>query len=236
MEDSASSSSDAVPRPSQQSCTNSQKTFYSVTYALPGQIAYCIPRMSADPKYRQNLLRLLEAQSGIRYQEINEDTGSLVIAYESGLMSDMEMREHLASLFQAAETTKDTEVTVPPTKEPTISPSPPQSVTNSRTTEQPEKVAYSVVHSIPGRVRFHVPQIATDPAYIQRLEALLQSDPVVISKRINRHAASVIITYQPGKVRRPPQQPLQSIFAVAVAYFSSLIESAGITANISSNK
>ncbi|MEJ1931375.1 HMA2 domain-containing protein [Nostoc sp. NIES-2111] len=235
MEDSASSSSDAVPRPLQQSCTHSQKTFYSVTYALPGQIAYCIPRMSEDPKYRQNLLRLLEAQSGIRYQEINEDTGSLVIAYESGLMSDMEMREHLASLFQAAEMTK-TEVTLTSTKEPIISPSPPQSVTNSQATEQPVKVAYSVVHSIPGRVRFHVPKIATDSAYVQRLEALLQSDPVVISERINRMAASVIITYQPGKVRRLPQQPLQSIFAVAVAYFSSLIESAGITANTSSSK
>jgi hypothetical protein len=235
MEDSASSSSDAVPRPSQHSCTHPEKIFYSVTYALPGQIAYCIPRMSEDPKYRQSLLRLLEAQSGIRYQEINADTGSLVIAYESGFMSDIEIHEHLASLFQAAETTNDTEVTLSATKEPIISPSPPQSVTDLQPTEQPVKVAYSVVHSIPGRVRFHVPQIATDPAYVQRLEALLQSDPVVISERINREAASVIINYQPGKVKRSKDK-LQSVFAIAVKHFSSLIESAGITANTSNTR
>ncbi|MBD2347068.1 hypothetical protein [Anabaena subtropica] len=229
MEDSASSSSDAVPRPPRHNCTHPEKVFYSVTYALPGQIGFCVPRMSEDPKYRQHLLRLLETQNGITYQEVNSATGSLVVAYESGLMSDMEMREHLASLFQKADITKDIEVTaVSPTTEPVASSSPPQSVTHSQPTEQPVKVAYSVVHAIPGRVRFHVPQVAIDPAYVERLEALLQSDPVVISERINRETASVVITYQPGKVQRPKQQ-LQSIFAVAISHFSSLIQSAAMT-------
>lgn len=274
MEDSASSSSDAVPRPSPNSYTGSEKLFYSVTYALPGQITYCIPWISEDPKYRQRLLRLLEAQSGISYQNI-DTTGSLVVTYDSGLISSTEIRERLASLFQRAKLIDDTEEkSVPSTAESVTLPSAPESVTATTATEPasesfidtltteptsesiidipvtksaPEfitdtpatepaiKVEYSVVHSIPGRVRFYVPQIATDPAYVQRLQALLKSDPIVTSERINREAASVIITYKPGKVPRPKDE-LQSIFAIAVAHFSSLIQSAGITSNKSSSR
>ncbi|ABA24662.1 hypothetical protein Ava_5065 [Trichormus variabilis ATCC 29413] len=233
MDDSASSSSDAVPRPPRHNCTHPIKVFYSVTYALPGQVAFCIPRISEDPNYLQHLQRLLAKETGITTEEVNLATGSLVIAYQSGLMSDVEMREHLANILQSADMTDDTELTPgSPTAEPVTSSSPPQSVTHSQPTEQQIKVAHSVVHAIPGRVRFHVPQVATDPAYVQRLEALLQSDPVVISERINREAASVVIIYKPGKVQRPKQQ-LQSIFAVAIAHFSSLIQSAA-TAKISS--
>ncbi|HEY9800607.1 MAG TPA: hypothetical protein V6D25_09625 [Leptolyngbyaceae cyanobacterium] len=275
MEDSASSSSDAVPRPSPNSDTHPKKIFYSITYALPGQITYCIPRISEDANYRQRLLRLLEAQTGISYQDVNAATGSLVVAYKSGLISSTEIREHLASLFETANLTDDTEVTsVPSTAESVILPSAPESITDTPATEPASesitdtpatepmsesiidsstiepasesitdtpatepaiKVEYSVVHSIPGRVRFHVPQIAIDPAYVQRLQALLKSDPIVTSERINREAASVIITYKPGKVPKPKDE-LQSIFAIAVAYFSSLIQSAGITSNKSSSR
>jgi hypothetical protein len=62
------------------------------------------------------------------------------------------------------------------------------------------QLVYSVVHAIPGRVRFHVPGLAEDPVYGQRLEKLLRLDPLVIHLRLNYHAASVVITYQPGEV------------------------------------
>lgn len=62
------------------------------------------------------------------------------------------------------------------------------------------QVVYSVVHAIPGRIRFHVPRLAEDSAYQQRLEKLLRLDPQVIQVRMNYHAASVLITYQPGDV------------------------------------
>ncbi|MBD2500300.1 hypothetical protein [Anabaena azotica] len=404
MEDSASSS-DAVPRPSPNSYTNPEKIFSSIIYALPGQITYCIPRISEDANYRQRLLRLLEAQTGISYKDVNAATGSLVVAYESRLMSSTEIRKHLASLFETANLTDDTDVTsVPSTAKSVILPSAPESIIDKPATEPAPKsiidkpatepapksiidapatepapksiidapatepapksiidapatepapksiidkpttepasesitdkpatepasesiidkpttepapksiidkpatepasesitdkpatepapksiidkpatkpasesitdkpatepapksiidkpatkpasesiidapatepaikVEYSVVHSIPGRVRFYVPQIATDPAYVQRLQALLQSDPIVTSERINREAASVIITYKPGKVPKPKDE-LQSIFAIAVAHFSSLIQSAGITSNKSSSR
>jgi hypothetical protein len=62
------------------------------------------------------------------------------------------------------------------------------------------QLVYSVVHAIPGRIRFHVPRLAEDLAYQQRLEKLLRLDPQVIQVRMNYHAASVVITYQPGDV------------------------------------
>jgi Heavy metal associated domain 2 len=228
MEDCASSS-DAVPRPTQHHVS------YSVTYALPGQVVFCVPRISEDAKYLQNLLRLLETQSGVISQEVNSVTGTLVISYQSELTSDMEMRVHLATLLQTAD---DAEVvTVEPemepvtshnaevvTVEPVVSPSPTQSEIHPHTIEQPIKIACSIVHAIPGRVRFHVPQVASDPAYVQRLEALLKSDPLVVSERINRKAASVVITYQ-------TKQQLQNVFTTAVSHLINLIQSAGISAN-----
>ncbi|MBW4556658.1 MAG: hypothetical protein KME59_12080 [Trichormus sp. ATA11-4-KO1] len=59
---------------------------------------------------------------------------------------------------------------------------------------------HKVVHVIPGRIRFHVPQIAEDRAYGRRLERLIKTDSQVISVRVNYDAASIAIAYQPGEV------------------------------------
>ncbi len=60
--------------------------------------------------------------------------------------------------------------------------------------------AYSVVHTIPGRVRFSVPRIAQHRAYARRLEKLVKADVQVTSVRINRDAASIVITYEGGVI------------------------------------
>jgi hypothetical protein len=52
-----------------------------------------------------------------------------------------------------------------------------------------------IVHSVPGRVRLKILQLADDPAFAKRLERLLNSDDSVISVRINRLANSVVINY-----------------------------------------
>ncbi|WYM03162.1 MAG: HMA2 domain-containing protein [Gloeotrichia echinulata CP02] len=62
------------------------------------------------------------------------------------------------------------------------------------------KIAYSIVHIIPGRIRFHVPQIAEDRGYGRRLETLLKNDPQVTSVRVNDDAASIAIAYQPSDI------------------------------------
>ncbi len=77
---------------------------------------------------------------------------------------------------------------------------------NSSTVERPrlvdtvEKVAYSVVHAIPGRIRFNVPRIGKDGAYAKRLERLINTEPHVTSVRVNSDAASIAIAYQSSEL------------------------------------
>ncbi len=54
---------------------------------------------------------------------------------------------------------------------------------------------YQIVHSVPGRIRIKIPQLAEDPEFVQRLQQLLNNDDCVIKVRVNRSAASVIINY-----------------------------------------
>ncbi|AFY45927.1 HMA2 domain-containing protein [Nostoc sp. PCC 7107] len=61
-------------------------------------------------------------------------------------------------------------------------------------------IAYTVVHNIPGRIRFHVPRIAQDQAYTKRLERLLKTDAHVTNVRMNCDAASIAIAFHPGNV------------------------------------
>ncbi|BBD58166.1 hypothetical protein NIES2109_09370 [Nostoc sp. HK-01] len=61
-------------------------------------------------------------------------------------------------------------------------------------------IAYTVVHHIPGRIRFHVPHIAQDKAYTRRLERLLKTDAHVTSVRMNCDAASIAIAFHPSDV------------------------------------
>ncbi|MBW4506157.1 MAG: hypothetical protein KME64_06570 [Scytonematopsis contorta HA4267-MV1] len=63
-------------------------------------------------------------------------------------------------------------------------------------TRKPQKIAYSIVHTIPGRIRFNIPLVAEDSAYARRLERLLKTDSKVTNIRINSDAASVAIYYK----------------------------------------
>ncbi|GET38967.1 hypothetical protein [Microseira wollei] len=58
-----------------------------------------------------------------------------------------------------------------------------------------EQVAYSVVHAIPGRVRFRVSKLVRDAEYAHRLQMLADSDSNITGVRINRNAASVAFNY-----------------------------------------
>jgi hypothetical protein len=65
---------------------------------------------------------------------------------------------------------------------------------------QPGKIAYSVVHAIPGRIRFNVARVARDRAYARRLERLLKTDSKVTSVRVNCDAASIAIAHKAGEI------------------------------------
>lgn len=57
---------------------------------------------------------------------------------------------------------------------------------------------YTLIHSVPGRIRLRMPRLASDRDYAKRLESLLNADDYVIGARINRSAASIAIRYQVG--------------------------------------
>jgi Cu2+-exporting ATPase len=67
-------------------------------------------------------------------------------------------------------------------------------------TSQLAQMSYSFVHAIPGRLRLKVPNLRHDEKYNQRLQTLLQAEPLITSFRINPSAASLVITYQMSAV------------------------------------
>jgi hypothetical protein len=236
--------------------TQAARVIYSITYATPGKVAFCVPRISEDPEYQQRLLNLLEKERWVISQQINPIIGSVLITYQLGVMADVEMRWHLISLLQAASDEEvieqiDTEsvisdselevVTHPektqevvnsevelvthPEKTQEVVNSEVELVTQPKTTEKSAQVIYSVAHAIPGRVRFYIPQIASDPNYVERLEALLQADPAVTSERVNRDAASIVITYK-TEMLQDSKKLMQSVLEVAVSHLANLIQSA----------
>ncbi|MGB3189041.1 MAG: HMA2 domain-containing protein [Limnoraphis sp.] len=54
---------------------------------------------------------------------------------------------------------------------------------------------YTIVHSIPGRIRLRISRLATDADLTQRLEQILSEEEQIINIRINRAAASITINY-----------------------------------------
>ncbi|NMG07265.1 HMA2 domain-containing protein [Brasilonema sp. UFV-L1] len=278
---------------------------YSITYATSGRVGFCVPQISIDPTYVQRLLTLLACDPQVITQQINEIAGSVVIDYKPGIMSDSEMRLYLACLIQSA----SNEVTIPEPEnvvssssvsqtatrpsvaqekengeqpveanvlfEPElvgiktsldsklewtgiccapklvsegVSPEPkfeeackiptPQNQSNhspqkiSPRAKQPAKVAYSIAHAIPGRIRFRIPRIAKDSKYVQRLKALLKADPLVSGDRINTNAASIVITYNSGTIPNSKKRSL-SLLEQVTSYLSSLIQSAASDAVVS---
>ncbi|MBW4564678.1 MAG: hypothetical protein KME32_26855 [Mojavia pulchra JT2-VF2] len=92
-------------------------------------------------------------------------------------------------------------------------------VDNSDSATSLGKIVYSVVHAIPGRIRFHVPQLAHDRAYARRLERLLKTDPQVTNVRLNYQAASIAIAY--GTARSAiAYQPVE----ISISHWVSLME------------
>jgi Heavy metal associated domain 2 len=55
---------------------------------------------------------------------------------------------------------------------------------------------YQFIHSIPGRFRILIPQLATDPDYARQLQGFLESINFVTEVRINMWAQSLVVSYK----------------------------------------
>lgn len=54
---------------------------------------------------------------------------------------------------------------------------------------------YTIIHSVPGRIRLRIPRLQNDASYAKRVEKLLLTEDIVSSIRINRTASSLVIHY-----------------------------------------
>lgn len=54
---------------------------------------------------------------------------------------------------------------------------------------------YTIVHSVPGRIRLRIPRLQMDAAFAKRLESLLLTQDIVLGVRMNRTASSIAIRY-----------------------------------------
>ncbi|MBW4505985.1 MAG: hypothetical protein KME64_05695 [Scytonematopsis contorta HA4267-MV1] len=82
--------------------------------------------------------------------------------------------------------------------------------------EIPQEISYSIVHAIPGRVRFRIPRIVKDSLYADKLKAVMESDSEITSVRINPTAASVVVKYRKEKISEEQMR----------AYLAELIQTA----------
>ncbi|MEH2212100.1 HMA2 domain-containing protein [Nostoc sp.] len=68
----------------------------------------------------------------------------------------------------------------------------------TKKTAPSQKIFYSIVHAIPGRIRFRIPLLARDTEYANQLKLAIESDPRVTNVRVNPKAASIVINYKVG--------------------------------------
>ncbi|MFB2772325.1 hypothetical protein ACE1AT_24005 [Pelatocladus sp. BLCC-F211] len=65
--------------------------------------------------------------------------------------------------------------------------------------KSPQEV-YSITYAMSGQVGLCVPRISRDSRYLERLRKLLQAEALVTNVQINSTAASVVVTYNCGKM------------------------------------
>jgi Heavy metal associated domain 2 len=83
---------------------------------------------------------------------------------------------------------------------------------------------YQIIHNVPGRIRILIPQLATDPDYVQRLQGLVESIEFVTEARINPWAQSLVVSY---KIRIISSEAIQK-------HLFNAIEQADSSATVSS--
>lgn len=79
-----------------------QKISYRVAHAIPGRIRFYIPRLATDSEYADKLKVVMESDSRITDVRINPKATSIVINYQSDVISHEQMCSDLVNLIQAA--------------------------------------------------------------------------------------------------------------------------------------
>jgi len=65
---------------------------------------------------------------------------------------------------------------------------------------QPQNISYSVVHAIPGRIRFRIPRLSHDTEYTDKLKQAIELYIKDTKVRVNPMAASIVVNYDNSSV------------------------------------
>lgn len=65
---------------------------------------------------------------------------------------------------------------------------------------QPQNISYSVVHAIPGRIRFRIPRLSHDTKYTDKLKQAIELYIKDAQVRVNPLAASIVVNYDNSSV------------------------------------
>lgn len=79
------------------------------------------------------------------------------------------------------------------------------------------QVVYSVVHAVRGRLRLRVPRLRNDSAYAERLQTLLEADPLVTTVKITPAAASLVVNYKSSGVTEAKMKSRLSCLLMAAS-------------------
>ncbi|HEY9800606.1 MAG TPA: heavy metal translocating P-type ATPase [Leptolyngbyaceae cyanobacterium] len=80
-----------------------------------------------------------------------------------------------------------------------------------------QQVIYSVVHAVRGRLRLRVPRLRNDSAYAERLQTLLETDPLVTTVKIKPAAASLVVNYKSSAVTEAKMKSRLSCLLMAAS-------------------
>jgi Cu2+-exporting ATPase len=90
-------------------------------------------------------------------------------------------------------------------------------VTATTSAKQILPVTHSIVHAVPGRLRWRVPRLRYDANYAQRLLALLEADTLITNARIKPAAASLVVTYKVSAIKDAKMRSRLSCLIVAAS-------------------
>ncbi|WP_013323328.1 HMA2 domain-containing protein [Gloeothece verrucosa] len=84
---------------------------------------------------------------------------------------------------------------------------------------------YDVVHQVPGRVRYRIPQLAHDPELVENLQFLLGREEYVTEVRIKPFASSLVVSYQTESLSAEKvQTQLENLFKIADLVFPKEVQ------------
>ncbi|MCT7951937.1 hypothetical protein NG798_19220 [Ancylothrix sp. C2] len=93
----------------QQELTPPSSLNYKIVHAIPGRIRLSVPRVAEDIEYAEYLDDLLMRNESVKSVRINRKASSVLVNYNTGIVSDSEMQAYLAEVLDSTQKTEDSE-------------------------------------------------------------------------------------------------------------------------------